>query len=131
MNKSDDPKDCDYIAVRINTGMRRTGDVTADVKTALRSLFVKRQYYGSLSNPVYLSNISVQSVDFKTFTGEVSVLLTGSYVRSGDSCDDGRVRAQIWSTIRQFPEVKSIFILLNGNLLGDILAPGRKKIDTP
>jgi len=131
LNQSDDPKDCDYIAARINTGKPRTGNLSADVRTALNSLFVKRQYFGSLSNPVYLSNISVQSVDFKPFIGEISVMLTGTYVRSGDSCDDGRVRAQIWSTIRQFPEVKSIYILLNGNLLGDVLAPGRKQIDTP
>ena len=127
MDQSDDPKKCEYIAVRINTGRWRTGDVATDVKTALNSLFVKRQYYGSLSSPVYLSNISVESVSFKAFTGEVDVRLMGTYVRSGDPCDDGKVRAQIWSTIRQFPEVKSIFILLNGNLLGDILAPGRKR----
>ncbi len=127
LNKSDDPKQCDYIAVAINTGIWRTGDVAADLKTALRSMFVKRQYFGALYNPAYLSNISVQSVDFKSFTGEISIRLAGTYVRSGDSCDDGRVRAQIWSTIRQFPEVKTIDILLNGNLLGDILAPGRKR----
>jgi hypothetical protein len=58
-------------------------------------------------------------------------MLTGTYVRTAHICDDGRVRPQIWSPIRQFPEVKSIYILLNGNLLGDVLAPGRKQIDTP
>ena len=126
MDQADDPKKCEYIAVRINTGKWRSGDVAADVKTALNSLLVKRQYYGALSSPVYLSNISVQSVSFKPFTGEVSIRLTGTYVRSGETCDDGKVRAQIWSTIRQFPEIKTIDILLNGNLLGDILAPGRK-----
>lgn len=125
-NQSDDPKVCDYIAVKINTGLWRTGDIATDLKTALRSLFVKRQTFGALLNPVYLSNIEIESVDFKPFYGEISIRLAGTYVRSGDPCDDGKVRAQIWSTIRQFPEIKSIDILLNGNLLGDILATGRK-----
>lgn len=124
-NNEDNPKKCDYIAVRLNTGAWRTGDTAADVARALRSLFVKRQWFGALYNPAYLSNISVASVDFKPNSGLVSVNLTGTYVRSGDRCDDGRVRAQVWSTIRQFPEVKSIHILLNGNLLGDILATGK------
>lgn len=125
-NKTDDPKKCDFIGVRLNTGAWRTNDTAADVKRALRSLFVKRQYFGSLENPAYLSNISVDSVDFKKGSGLVSIRLSGTYVRSGDRCDDSKVRAQVWSTIRQFPEIKSIDILLNGNLLGDILATGKK-----
>jgi hypothetical protein len=125
-NQSDDPKVCDYIAVKINTGIWRTGDVADDLKTALRSLFVKRPTFGALLNPVYLSNINIESIEFRAYYGEISIRLAGTYVRSGDPCDDGKVRAQIWSTIRQFPEIKSIDILLNGNLLGDILATGRK-----
>jgi len=125
-DKIDNPKNCDYIAVRLNTGVRRTGNIGADIKSALRSLFVKRQYFGALENPAYLSNITVDSVDFKAYSGLAMIRLSGTYVRSGDTCDDGKVRAQVWSTIRQFPEVKTIDILLNGNLLGDILATGRK-----
>lgn len=124
-NNEDNPKKCDYIAVRLNTGAWRSGDTAADVARALRSLFVKRQWFGALYNPAYLSNIRVDSVEFKPYSGLVSVNLSGSYVRTDDRCDDGRVRAQVWSTIRQFPGVKSIHILLNGNLLGDILARGR------
>jgi hypothetical protein len=73
-------------------------------------------------NPAYLSNIEIQSVTFKTFSGLVDVQLKGTYVRSGDHCDDWRVREQVWTTIRQFEGVKTVYILLNGNLLGDILA---------
>jgi hypothetical protein len=108
--------------IKINTGNYRSGDVAADVATALRSLFVKRQWIAGLYNPAYLSNINVTSVDFKPFQGLISIRLAGTYVRSGDRCDDARVRAQVWSTIRQFPGIKTIDILLNGNLLGDILA---------
>jgi hypothetical protein len=122
---TDGPVACGDSLVRINTGLWRTGDVENDVTTALRSLFVKQQYFGALYNPAYLSNIRVDSVSFKPYSGLVDVRLSGAYVRSGDRCDDSRVRAQVWSTIRQFPEVKTVYILLNGNLLGDILATGK------
>jgi hypothetical protein len=109
----------------VNTGLRRSGDLAADVRTALERLFVKQKHWGNLYNPAYLSNIEVESVAYKAFSGVVSVRLKGTYVRSGDPCDDRRVRAQVWSTIRQFPGVKVVDILLNGNLLGDILATGK------
>jgi len=119
------PVACGDSAIKINTGLWRTGDIKADVNTALRSLLVKSKFIAGLYNPVYLSNIAVTNVDFQAFFGKVSVDMEGTYVRSGDRCDDSRVRAQVWSTIRQFTEVKSVYILLNGNLLGDILATGK------
>lgn len=116
------PIACGDSVVPINTGVWRTGDVESDVRTALQRLFVKQQYIAGLINPAYLSNIQVDSVDFKAFQGILSIRLSGTYVRSGDRCDDRRVREQVWSTIRQFSGIKTIDILLNGNLLGDILA---------
>jgi len=113
---------CGDSLVRANTGLARSGDVEADVRTALGRLFFKRQYFGRLYNPVYLSNLNVESVKFEQRTGQVSVHLDGTYVRSGDRCDDGRVRAQIWTTIRQFEGIKTVYILLRDSLLGDILA---------
>jgi len=70
----------------------------------------------------YLSNMNVASVDFNPGSGLATVDLLGSYVRSGDHCDDGRVHDQIWTTIRQFPGVRGVLVRLNGNLLGDILS---------
>ncbi len=121
----DGPLSCGDSAVKVNTGVYRTGDVETDVATALKRLFSKQQYVGNLYNPVYLSNWRVDSVEFKAYEGLVNVSLSGGYVRSGDRCDDSRVRTQIWSTIRQFPGVKTVYILMNGNLLGDILATGK------
>jgi len=108
-----------------NTGVWRTGDIETDVKIALQRLFFKREYFGSLYNPVFRSNLEVDNVEYKPGTGLVSVDLSGTYVRSDDRCDDSRVRAQVWTTIRQFPGVKTVYVLLNGNLLGDILATGK------
>ena len=120
---TDGPVGCGDSAIKINTGQWRTGDIAQDTAAALKRLFASRyQYYGTLYNGIYASNISVDSVTFKSFTGDISIRLSGTYGRTDDRCDNSRSRAQIWSTIRQFSDVKTIDILLNGNLLGDILA---------
>jgi hypothetical protein len=116
------PVACGDSLVAANTGLWRSGDVEADVQSALERLFFKRQWFGRLYNPLYLSNISVASVAFEKGSGLVSVYLKGTYVRSEDRCDNGRVRAQIWTTIRQFEGIQTVYVLLNENLLGDILA---------
>ncbi|MEA3440758.1 MAG: hypothetical protein U9R58_10785 [Chloroflexota bacterium] len=121
------PVACGDTLVKLNTGAPRTGDIEADIKTGLKRLFSKQQYYGNLFNPVYLSNITIVSVDFKPGNGTATIELTGTYVRSGDRCDDGRVRAQVWTTIRQLSEVKNIYIYLDGQKFGDILATRLKK----
>lgn len=118
------PVACGDSLVPVNTGQWRTGDITADVKTALQRLFFKREWFGNLYHPIFRSNLEVESVNFKSYSGLVSINLTGTYVRSDDRCDDSRVRAQVWTTVRQFSKIKQVYILLNGNLLGDILATG-------
>jgi hypothetical protein len=119
-----EPVGCGDSVVRVSTGVFKTGDIAADVATALRILFQKRKYIAGAYNPAYLSNIRVDSTGWRP-NGQLSVRLSGTYVRSGDKCDDQRVRAQVWSTMRQFKGVKGgIDILLNDNLLGDILARG-------
>jgi hypothetical protein len=122
------PVACGSSLIKVNTGLPRTGDNATDIASALRRLLVKLKFMVGLYNPVYLSNMSVASVNFNPSSGLATVDLIGSYVRSGDSCDDGRVHDQIWTTIRQFPGVKGVLVRLNGNLLGDILstAPGRE-----
>ena len=116
---------CGDTLVAINTGLPRSGDTAADITNALKRLFSKVKGSGSLVNPAYLSNIEVVKVDFAAFLGVVDVDLAGTYVRTGDHCDDYRVREQVWTTIRQFEGVKTVNVLLNGNLLGDILAGGK------
>ena len=115
------PVSCGDSLIKVNTGLYRSGDNEADIKTALSRLFNKQEYIGNLYNPIFRSNLKIQSINFKGYEGLADISLDGAYVRSGDRCDDSRVRAQIWTTIRQFPGVKTVYILLNGNLLGDIL----------
>lgn len=115
---------CGDSMVWLNTGTFRSGSIEKDVSFALYKLFqIKMEYYGELYNPVYASNFNVSSVTFKR-DGQVDIQLTGSYGRSGDKCDNSRVREQIWSTVRQFKEIKRVYILLNTSLLGDVLANG-------
>ena len=122
------PVACGDSLIKVNTGLPRSGDNATDISAALRRLLVKRQWMVGLYNPAYLSNMNVASVDFNPGSGLATVDLLGSYVRSGDHCDDGRVHDQIWTTIRQFPGVRGVLVRLNGNLLGDILStsPGRE-----
>jgi len=120
------PVACGDSLVPVGFGVSRSGDVATDVKVALQRLFsTKSKNVGALYNSLYPSNIDVTSVSFSPSSGTVSVRLAGTYVRTGDHCDNSRSRAQVWTTIRQFPGVKVVDILLNGNLLGDILANDR------
>jgi hypothetical protein len=117
------PVSCGDSLYAVNTGLPRTGDVAADATTALKRLFAYRyEFNGSLYQSLYQSNITVDSVTFKPSIGVISIRLGGTYVRTGDDCDNSRARAQIWQTIRQFSEVKTVDIFLNSNLLGDVLA---------
>ena len=108
--------------VWINTGVPKTGDNETDIRTALDKLFsYHSQYVAGLYNPVYASTFAVTSVEHKG-GGKYIINMSGSYVKSGDKCDKGRVRDQIWMTIKQFPGIKAVEVYVNGNLLGDILA---------
>jgi hypothetical protein len=119
------PVACGDSLIKINTGLARSGNIETDVAAALRRLFVKVEHFGALYNPAFRSNIDTINVEYKAYSGLVNVDMSGTYVRSDERCDDSRVRAQVWTTIRQFPGVKTVYILLNGNLLGDILATGK------
>ena len=118
---TDGPVACGDSLVPLNTGMARTGNIEADVTTALSRLFYQRQFFGNLYNALFRSNMSVNSVEFEENTGLINVYLDGTYVRSDDRCDDRRVRAQVWTTIKQFKEIKSTYVLLRTALLGDLL----------
>ena len=91
-----------------------------DVKTALTTILnYHSEKIGILYNPGYASSITVSSVEFDN--GAVTVYLTGEYVRTKDRCDAARLNDQLRYTIKQFSEVKDIFIRLNGAPLADAL----------
>lgn len=111
---------CGDSAVPVSTGVERYGSVETDVSNALKQLFsTKAEYLGNLLNSLHRSNIRVNNVDFNDKTGSVFVDLRGTYKPTGDPCDNSRVKAQVWSTVRQFKQVKTTDILLNGIPFGD------------
>jgi hypothetical protein len=104
----------------VSIGVSRSGDIAKDVKLALQSLLaVKTEYYGTLYNPLYRSNIKVQSVKFNRSNGLITVELSGTYKPTGDPCDNTGVKSQVWGTIRQFNAIKMTNIYLNDIPFGD------------
>lgn len=111
---------CADTAVGVPSGVARSGDIEKDIAEGLRRLLsYKSEYVGNLYNPVYRSNMAVESVDFESDTGLITVNFRGTYIPSGDDCDNTRVKAQLWNTIRQYRDVKKTNIYLNGGPLGD------------
>lgn len=117
------PDGCGDTAVPVSIGLPRTGNVAQDVEAALRNLFsYKRPDFGPLYNPIYLSNITLNSVTFNDSTGILNVNMTGTYVHSKDSCDNTRVKNQVLRTVMQFPQVKGKNLEFNGGSFGDYVA---------
>jgi hypothetical protein len=111
---------CGDAAVAVSAGVKRSGSVSDDVYNALKQLFShKSEYVGGLLNPLYRSNLRVNKVTFNSKNGLITVDLTGTYKPTGDPCDNSRVKAQIWQTVRQYKAVKATNIYLNGIPFGD------------
>lgn len=116
---------CGDSLVPVSADHLRTGDVNEDVKLAINSLFkTGTKYVGDLYNPLYQSKLRATDVKLKKSTGNVTIHLTGSFTKPKDDCDKLLYRAQVWDTVRQFPEVKHATIWLNQYLLGDLLVVG-------
>jgi hypothetical protein len=114
---------CGDSVIGVGSGAEVSGDTAEDVEAGLRSLFASKwDYSGALYNPLYRSNLSVQHVEFDDPGGLISVWLSGDYNPSGDDCDNTRVKAQIWSTVRQFRGIERTNIFLNDIPFGDRLS---------
>ena len=114
------PVACGDSLVAIRTGNIRTKDIEKDIQLAIDTLFSIGQYSGGLYNATYPSSLRFGGVTITK--GEAVVELGGSYVKPKDACDASRYRAQVWSTIQQFPEVNRAIPRYRNALLGDLLA---------
>jgi hypothetical protein len=116
---------CGDSLVPVSTGQLKTGNLEEDVKIALNSLFsTGTKYVGNLYNPLYQSKLRVGKVEFKKSSGEVTIQLSGGFTKPKEDCDKLLFRAQVWDTVRQFPEVWRAYIGVNNYLLGDLLVVG-------
>jgi hypothetical protein len=103
-------------------GNVRTGDVALDIQIALDSLFTSPMYVLDLYNALYPSNFRVDFVEYNAPAQEAVIHLVGSYEKPANACEARRYHEQIFTTARQFPEVKrAIIVLSNGIPLGDRL----------
>ena len=116
------PMACGDTLVGISSGFMKTGDIEADVRTALNTLFASGQTIGAFHNAVYPANFRVSSVVYEAASRKAIITLSGSYVKPEDYCEATRYREQVWATARQFEGVDRAGIWLdNGKLLGDLL----------
>lgn len=114
------PVACGDSAFAVSSGIARTGNISEDVAAGLSVLFNNNQKYSNyLYNPLYASRIRVENVTFNSGSGLITVQLRGTYKPSGDDCDNTRVRAQVWMTVRQYKAVTKTNIYLNGIPFGD------------
>lgn len=111
---------CGDTAVPVGSGVEQSGDIEEDLDKALSVLFsYNDDNVGGLYNPLSKSNLRVNGVNFNSDNGLMTVDLSGTYKPTGDKCDNTRVKAQVWQTIRQWREVKATNIYLNGIPFGD------------
>lgn len=94
--------------------------VRRDIESALTELLSEKQQsigqsglYSSLSQ----SDLYVDSIEI--VDGLASVRLSGR-VQLGGACDSPRFQAQLQSTVTQFPDVREVDILINGQTLEQI-----------
>lgn len=113
-------EDCGAVAIGVGIGQSRSNEISKDAEIALAQLFsYKSEYVFGLYNPLFRSNIKVSDVDFNRSSGLITVNLKGTYKKPQDDCDNLRVKAQVWSTAKQFRGVKVTNIYLNGKPFGD------------
>lgn len=117
---------CGDSAVSIKTSVVETNDIEKNVEAALKQLLgIRSTWAGNLYNPLANSNLKLAEVKFNRGSGVIMVRFRGEYVPTGDPCDNTRVRAQVWSTIKQFRGIKSTNIYLNNMPFGDRLSNGK------
>jgi hypothetical protein len=114
------PVGCGDSLVPIMIGVERTGDLEKDIQLAVNALFSVGQYSLSLYNATYPSSLRFSG--FHLDKGEAIVEFGGSYVKPENACDASRYRAQVWTTIQQFPEVIRAIPKYKSALLGDLLS---------
>lgn len=113
------PYGCGDNLIPIRTGKTRTGNLDSDVQIAIDALFSTGQYSMSLYNATYPSKLKFSGLQLSK--GEAIVDLKGTYVKPANACDASRYRAQVWTTIQQFPEIQRAIPKYKGALLGDLL----------
>lgn len=114
---------CGDSVVGVKTNFTETNDIAENVEAAVsRLLAIDSEWVGGLYNPLAYSDLWLAEVKFNSGSGNVLVRFRGNYNPTKNPCDNTRVRAQVWSTVKQFRGVVSTDIMLNNTPLGDKLS---------
>lgn len=118
-----DENHCDFILVPLTIGIKKTGDMNVDFKSALDTLFYAGQWHGELYNATYLSSFRVTRVDYNAGSSKYMIFLDGNYTPVTTYCEAKMYRDQVFTTARQFDGIdRKPAIWINGDkLLGDLL----------
>lgn len=111
---------CGDSAVAVQREVPQTQTV---LKAAIEQLLsVKDKDYGMSGyyNALYQSNLTLNSATIDS-SGKATIKLSGNLLTSG-ACDNPRVIAQITETAKQFPSVKSVEVLVNGQDIHSLLS---------
>jgi len=93
------------------------------VTVALNYLFsIGVKYSGNLYNPLFRSRLMVSKVEFNKSSKDITIYMNGSFSIPKTDCDKRLYRAQVWDTIRQFPDIKRAHVWVGKYKLGDLLA---------
>ena len=120
-----DPENCSYTMrpILALTYPQRTGDVVADVTTALNLLFqFSLSNMGVFTNP--LLPASHKLVNITVSGSSMAVYLTGDPARTDNRCTNHQMRDQIFTTIRQIAKdfgINDIVPYLDTNLYDDYM----------
>ena len=118
-----EPAGCGDKLVAVNTGILPTGDAATDAAAALARLFgVRQQYLIGLYNPLYGSNINIDSAGYEAAYDEVVINTSGNISRGDDKCNWDRIRAMVRATLRNASPEQSVEVRFNGHAFNDIVS---------
>ena len=123
--KTGGPVACGDSLIPVYVG-KRTGNTQEDVARALKGLFSNHsKQISGLYNPLYASRLKVSKVAYNPSNRNVTVKIKGKFVRPAEACERQRIRAVVWKTAQQFPEITHAIIFTPSQLLGDLLVGGK------
>lgn len=104
----------------------RTGNLVADVTSALNILFsVKQQYIGVFPNPFSASGHTLKSIVVNGY--RMDIYITGGPGRTDNLCTNRQMRDQMFKTVHQISDtygVTEVIIWLDGLLYDDYMIGG-------
>lgn len=119
------PFGCGDGLVYFYSGKPETGNLEADIKSALNSLFkLKTKDVSGYYNPVYNAHLHVTRVTLDHATGRAEIYLEGAIPKPPDVCESKRIHDAVWGTAEQFQGISDARIWVGPHLLGDLIAVG-------